>query len=307
MRWTTIEQLVKDLGLSVESQDIDHVKSAIDKELKLAHPDKFGGDFPSAEIRTRFFDLSAAREWLFGLSNTQNVLVPISQLNSLIATLGESQRSETKSEVRDLINSSRDEQRRSSHERYFFPKLGSGILGGLCTFLWSFPTVLKDHELLMTLFGGTMGQAFLADMTLLSTIAFIVIWFQERREELVVENLMTEQGRTSCFKGFLFDLADGRPLNVVVVTLNELTAYVQDFVVAKTSAMRHGHHPLGRIVATLFRPKPKTSVMEKIASATLLDLEQRQLLTRVQEQSFEVVYRLNEAAINQLEGNSPEK
>lgn len=147
MRWSSIDELIKDLELEIDSSDEASVKSEIRKQLSIIHPDKNNGRFSSDSAKERFNKLTEALKFLSKRKKESQALISIDPPSAIIKAITTAL-APTKEE---RLNRERDECRNirksAIRSRYFFPRLRSGFFAGLCGLLVTFGEQLKTHPL----------------------------------------------------------------------------------------------------------------------------------------------------------------
>ena len=66
MSWDSVQSLVREFNLQVDTTDIDSIRAELRRHQAELHPDKTGGSFRSQTDEERFHRLSKAIEYLDG-------------------------------------------------------------------------------------------------------------------------------------------------------------------------------------------------------------------------------------------------
>jgi hypothetical protein len=145
VNFQSINQIKEQFNL--ESENISELKKQILQILKQIHPDNNSGEFKSESDKEKFTLLTEALEFLNNENNSEALIAP--DKNTDITNFAKN--ALTIAEQEERINQKKDECRSvnkaSSKSRYFFPRLGSGILFSFCGLIVAFAEQLKTHPL----------------------------------------------------------------------------------------------------------------------------------------------------------------
>jgi len=299
MNWTATEDIVRDLKLEASPRDYDALKRELRTRLATLHPDKNGGVFPDKGIEEMYNSVSSAYEFVTHASDDSRALIPVSQLPAIIKAVREAQVAPAQLQISALRAEFRIESRMGTHDRYIFPKIGSGVFAAVCAFLFTFSGSLAGHPILGPLSKNSEMQYGLLAAASLAGIFFVLTWVRERKQEAKEEWLISEQGRRKIFNELLNQASDpmdserdGRFTGREVVTLIQRESY-------ESFSMPFLFLTPFRLLGMFTRPCLSLALAEKITEVHLLELEKRGAISRVEGPSIDTVYQIDERIFKQ--------
>ena len=90
MNWIDIEDLKTNLKLKSSSENPTELRKEIRQKMKSIHPDGNDGKFESKKLEEEFNKLSDAKDFI-DQQASNNALVPVKQLPSIIKAINEAQ------------------------------------------------------------------------------------------------------------------------------------------------------------------------------------------------------------------------
>jgi hypothetical protein len=147
MRWTTVRQLVSELGLKADPTDIRAVEQELQGLRLELHPDRNGGTFEDAAHEARYY---AVDEALRFVQSSGHALVAIEQLAPALALLRELQGFSTGSRVAPAPTHDEIIQAASRrlHRHYALPRITSATLAAIFTVLIGWNSTVEESPLM---------------------------------------------------------------------------------------------------------------------------------------------------------------
>lgn len=284
MAWTSTEDIKMEMQLKSSSDDFAGLKRELRLKLAELHPDKNGGAFISTEDEEQFNKVAAAYDFVNLASQESKSLVPITQLPAIIKAVREAQTAPVQSQISHLRTECREESRFNSHRRYALPRIGSGVFAAVCASLFTFSSSLAQHPVLGFIAKSNIFQYTLLALAAYAGLFFLLTWVRERKEEALIDFLMSEEGRRRVFDR-IFDHTRQRTFSI---------RNVMD-IIQEHFGSRHYYSWIGSIATVFFaRPNIQSSLAEKIAQMHLLELEKRGAIHRVEIPSMDSLYEFDE-------------
>lgn len=201
MAWSSISSITKEYGL-LETDSFPVIIGSLKKQLASIHPDKNGGKFNNDDEEKRYHLLREAIEFVEEQMKNDNALVLLNRLPAIIESISDAiakKREPTSAEITSAFIVDYKERNR---RQLLLPKITSGILAGISSFLFFFAGQLNDHPVLKNLFStnekiipyGTLYLSFIFG------ISFVMCWFMEGRSNEKVEFLMSDAGLNDFFR-----------------------------------------------------------------------------------------------------------
>lgn len=275
MDWNSIDDIIKELKLNSSSDDFEGLKRELRAIMVKLHPDKTEGSFTSKNNEQRYIKASSALEYISGLSKDSQALVPVTALPAIIKAIHEVQLTPVQTQISQLRTEAREENRINVRSSITLPRIGSGVLASICAGLFTFSSSLERHPILSIL-DNFASQLVLLSFAIYAGVFFILTWVMERRQEELVGYLISEDGRYQIFEPLLslcqFSLLD------VLRTIRELLRQRQ----------RSG------MIILFGGRRIQPSILEKIASIHLLELENRGVIHRLDIPSIDPLYKVDE-------------
>ena len=195
MNWTSLDEMVSDIGLTAAPNDVTAVRRELRKCLAETHPDRNGGDFQSKDDEAQFNRLRMALDYVDKVTEEAKALVPITQLPAIVKAIGDMRIAPVDVRVSQLTTECKSEARTDIKSRYSLPRIGSGVFAAVCGFLVTFGQTFKDHPLLGQIADSYVTQMFLLVLAVYAGLFFALTWYAERRQEARLEWLLSEAGR----------------------------------------------------------------------------------------------------------------
>ncbi|WP_149500032.1 hypothetical protein [Roseiconus lacunae] len=303
MDWKSYSHIVDELALDVSPNDPSAVADAVRAKRIAAHPDKTGGEFTDDEHKQTYTKLNSANEWI-ERQGSNNALIPIEQLPSLIKTIGELQQPSKEEKIGKLVRDTRSEARHSRQSTYGVPRIGSGALAAIAAFLAAFPE--KFAKVFATGVEPTdAGEKarYLAELAqrqqsisilfltgaLVAAMMFCLTWLFERRDEELIESAMSSDARMDLFARLVSRIRErDDDLTFPAVKFVELVReYLGD----------RGFLPFPyRMFVPSRQARISPAVAEKIALVHLEELESRGAIEKVESRSLYQKFKIDPEA-----------
>lgn len=290
MTWTSIEQIVKDLGLDSRPDDYDGLKRELRTKLAELHPDKNGGAFSSSEDEGRYNRVSSAYEFVNLACHESTALIPVTQLPAIIKAVRDAQLAPTQLQVGQLRAECREESRLDTHNRYALPRIGSGVFAAVCASLFTFSGSLAEHPVLGILAKKMTFQLSLLGLAAYTGMFFLLTWVRERKEDALADYLMSEKARREIFDQVLHNT---HAVSKGATPRQFSIRNVMDVIEERWGGRRH-YHSSPIFLSVFFGNRGvKPSLIEKIAQIHLLELEKRGAIHRIETPSMDSIYEFD--------------
>ncbi len=247
------------------------------KDLRSSlHPDKNGGTFSSEEEKKRYHFLDEAVKQVELKNQSDNQLIPISQLPALIETITKTISTQNKPNSIELEKAYKESFRSELSRKYMGSKIGSGIFAAITGFLFTQASDLIKHPIVGPFFDTEIGMQYLIISFVGSIVLFVITWIYERREETLSNYLLSEEALRDIYS-IVRKHSDGG-----VIETNDIRR-----------AIRHNYgqrylSPFNR----LLRPRLGSAIIDKILEVQLQKLIDRKVIEVVDTPSIELVYRV---------------
>jgi hypothetical protein len=286
--WTSVDELVRDLGISADPNDPEAVRTAVRRLLTDEHPDRTGGAFSSAEKQERYHQLNAALAYLDERASQQ--LVRISDVTALVKAVQQAIQPVTERDVK-VRTEFQTIVRSDARSRYAASRIGSGVFAAVCAGIITFSGYLKDNPLFAPLLMSPKIYELLFMLLGISSVLFLASWMLEHRDANFAEWLSSQVGIRSILKQVLrsSSLQDGHPQ----FTFSDVV-----------SAITESRPPRG--VFSLFLPPPfwppriTQTAAEKLAKLHLDDLESRGIARKIEGRRLDTTYGISDDAAAEI-------
>lgn len=279
MEWDSQDDVIREFKLSSTASDMEGINRELVSIQSNLHPDRHGGVFPSPEDKEKYHRVSDAIRFISDLSSASKALIPISQLPAIIKAINEAQMVPKETQIYQFRKDIRQENHEVQHSSYRLPRVGSGMFGTICLGLFTFSNVFEQHAILGPLLENSLSQYLLLVFSGYAGVFFTYTWFRERRQEARVEFLLTEDGLRESFSGLL---EKGKRFSLRDVLRNMYQGRA-----------RYRISALSPLSILLGGSGIRSSILEKIANAHLLELENRGAIHRLDIPSIEPTYEVD--------------
>lgn len=296
MTWISTKQIIEDLGLKSKPDDYDGLKRELRTKLAEIHPDKNGGAFSSLEDEELYNQISSAYEFVNLTCRESTALIPVTQLPAIIKAVKDAQLAPTEHQVGQLRAECREESRLDTHNRYALPRIGSGVFAAICASLFTFSGSLAKHPVLGSLAQNMTVQVLLLVMAAYAGIFFLMTWIRERKEEELIDYLMSETARREIFHHIMFHIhhADGNDSTSRQFSIRDVMEVIEE---RWGGRRRYSSSPFIFLSVFLGSRGIKPSLIEKIAQIHLLEMEKRGAIHRIEAPSMDLVYEFDDKLI----------
>lgn len=308
MQINNIHDIINQFGL--KSTDIPTITDELKKLRIELHPDKNGGDFLDDNHKSKYYDIEDSLRWL----ETNNTLVPLSQLTDLVRLIKDLDKPKEPSEkelmkqIESDLSIRLDKAKSSFSKAFHFPKIAVSTLTGIISFVWLFPDQLESHPIL-----GDLSRSFwFAQAWLILFLASIYLWvfnyIIEIKQTSFNKNIESNAFQLDIFKAFLKDRlvkSSDRYLNdgFLVFSKAQLIAFLRNRL-HKGSKRRPVHLVLAVYTFGLTLAKPRIDVesLENLADLILKKNLTKGTLQVYDSRSIDDLYKtnINEREINTL-------
>jgi len=296
MTWISTKQIIKDLGLKSKPDDYDGLKRELRTKLAEIHPDKNGGAFSSPEDEELYNRISSAYEFVNLACRESTALIPVTQLPAIIKAVKDAQLAPTEHQVGQLRAECWEESRLDTHNRYALPRIGSGVFAAICASLFTFSGSLAKHPVLGSLAQNMTVQVLLLVMAAYAGIFFLMTWVRERKEEELIDYLMSETARREIFHRIMVHIhhADGNDSTSRQFSIRDVMKVIEE---RWGGHRRYSSSPFIILSVFLGSRGIKPSLIEKIAQIHLLEMEKRGAIHRIETPSMDLVYEFEDKLI----------
>ena len=204
--YTSIDEIRKEFGFS-ENADIETMKKELTQEQKKIHPDV--NENYTQEDNKRFSRIAEAKDFLKKYDST---LVPVSVITDLLKVAKKDNEISKIEKLETNIAISVQKKYLEIKHRFLPRKITLGAIMAVVTFLWSFPSALKEHpyfgEFFLEASRASYSGAFIiltALWLMLMIISIGLLWLTFMRESRLkrilynFENLSNQYEIFSCF------------------------------------------------------------------------------------------------------------
>lgn len=296
MTWTSTKQIIEHLGLKSKHDDYDGLKRELRTKLAEMHPDKNGGAFSSPEDEELYNRISSAYEFVNLACRESTALIPVTQLPAIIKAVKDAQLASTEHQVAQLRAECLEESRLDTHNRYALPRIGSGVFATICASLFTFSGSLAKHPILGSLAENMIVQISLLMMSAYAGIFFLMTWIRERKEEELIDYLMSETARREIFHYIMshMHLADRNESKARRFSIMDVMKVIEEHW---GGHRRYISSPLIFLSVFLGNRGIKPSLIEKIAQIHLLEMEKRGAIHRIETPSMDLVYEFEDGLV----------
>ena len=158
MKYKSIDEIIKDFGIN--STDIGDIKKELRQILKDIHPDKNGDRFKSKLDEINYHKILSALEFF----EQEFALVTKAELTALTTIIKDSSSPLKEQKQIEVLDKKIDALIKTYKDSNYTPKISSAVISVIITFLWLFPTTIKEHPVLSRLI-------------LPNSLIFTIVWF----------------------------------------------------------------------------------------------------------------------------------
>lgn len=224
MKYKSIDEIKKDFGIS--SSDISEIKTELREILKEIHPDKNGEKFKNKLDEVNYHKILSAFEFF----EQEFAFVAKAELTALTAIIKDSSSPLKEQKQIEVLDKKIDSILQKYKDSIRTPKISSAVISVVFTFLWLFPSTIKDHPILSRFISS-------------GSVAFTVIWFYSvcitggywllaKRRELRIEEATKKLGlefiQNRLFNLFIKTRAETKETNNVGFTKDQLITFLTE-------------------------------------------------------------------------------
>ena len=220
MAYTSIKQICKEFGIN-DSMDVETIKKELTQMQKELHPDT--NDNYTQQDEGQFSRITEAKEFLKRYDTT---LVPVSEIADLLQIVKkENEISKIKNLEENLLQSIEKKVLEIKHS-YLPRKITAGSVMAVITFLWAFPSALKEHPIIGQYFetvydGGYLILTIIWLMLVIGSIELLLITFmRESRLKHILYDLEKLNNQYKIFSWFINEIQNNE------FTQQDLEAYI---------------------------------------------------------------------------------
>ncbi|MEO6304261.1 MAG: hypothetical protein ABIP51_13935 [Bacteroidia bacterium] len=197
MKYKSIDEVTKDFGIN--STNIGEIKKELRQILKDIHPDKNGDKFKSKLDEINYHKILNALEFF----EQEFALVTKAELMALTTIIKDSSSPLKEQKQIEVLEKKIDALVKTYKESNYAPKISSAAISVIITFLWLFPTTIKEHPVL---------TKFISPSSLIFTVVWLyslfitgVYWLSTKRRENRIEDA-TKKLNLESIQNRLFDI-----------------------------------------------------------------------------------------------------
>ncbi len=203
--WNSISHIIRELNLRSEPSDIKAVQNELRAKLAEYHPDYTGGEFLNEEIKGKFHQIKSAIDYTKSLETKS--LVPVECLPEIVRAVAEALQPISKNETINLQERFIYNFRKSQKHRSFTPRITCGTLATVSGLLATFPEIVLKHPVTRYIISTSNHQtvietgisALFGLLFIVTNFIFLLLWIQEKRQIVVAEYMVSEQGCREIF------------------------------------------------------------------------------------------------------------
>lgn len=273
MSWASVTELISDLHLKSKPDDILSIRSEIKEKLTKVHSDTTNGTYESKESENLTYKLTGALNFLDDQNNKSNQLINIEQFSAITKVFSEALSKKETPSLEEVKNNFLTQYKSSQSAKFSLPRMGSGVFGGVCAFLFTFSGQLKDHPLIGKAASNPEFYNGLVGMFIIAGIFFISTWMLEWIENSKVEQLMSGKMKNKIFGNMLSEILRYSNQDIeknvpIRFTLTDLSHQIE-------------------------RKRISQNQSEKIAKLHLQELSERGVIKEAEIQSIDPTYEIN--------------
>lgn len=217
---TSLDEIVKRFGLSVDHVDHESVVQALRLRLVELHPDRNGGDFETADSKRVFLEIKDAIKSIE--AGRSEALIPLRDVQKFMESLAKSLGPVGGVNER-MLHAQQAREIHNGVKLYHRPfRLTSGVFAGICSGLVFFMGSFKENPLFGPLLQMRGVQLSLAALWFYSGVFFLFAWLGERRAESYADCLNTDEGLSITFKKLMAGGVSRLPNGVMVFSRRNL-------------------------------------------------------------------------------------
>jgi hypothetical protein len=279
MSWASVEDLISDLNLKSDPFEIKSIRSEIKEKLTRVHPDTTSGTYESKQSKDLTYKFTEALNFLDDQNNNSKELISISQVSAITKAVSEALNKTKTPSLDEARNSFLTEYKSSQSSKLMMPRVGSGVFGSVCAFLFTFSGQLKEHPILGALTKDPKFYESLSAMIVISGIFFVSTWMLEWMENAKIEQLMSWKNKKEIFGKMLSEIKehsnfDNEDNSFIKFTINDVSRHV--------------------------RRRVRQNQAEKIAKLYLQELTERGVIKESKVKSIEPTFEISKQLADEL-------
>ncbi len=293
--YTNINDIKKDFGL--QTDDISDLKKELKVLIKDIHPDKNKGEFKNKLDEINYQKIISALDYL----DQDFAIVPKSELTALTTILKDNFPAKREEEQIKNLEDKIDKTIKIYRKSNLAPKISSTVIASMLTFIWLFPSTVKDHPILSEYLSpkNIIFTAFWFSSLFLT----IVYWLLSKRNEEQLKDMIKrfnlESVQNKLFESFSrMEIYQAKKDNLTFFTFSkdELIGHLTDLntFTLEYSPQRRGRklNPLN--IFGILSPKNKNIDLELAQTLTDIIIERakrKNLIQLEQDQNLSDTYR----------------
>jgi len=272
----TLTELASKLGLPEDTEE-PKIRKAARKRMKEIHPDQNDGDFSSESEKQELLKITSI---LNNSNSNTEALTSVDQATDLVNVIKNSGLLSSQSQVSELRKDCKSEYREQQSSRYTFPRIGSGALAAVTSFLATFPGQLADDPVVGEFIATSSVRLSFLLLAFCSGLFFVLTWYNEKREREKLDWLLSSEGLTLMLDNLVAKTVDREDAEKIVFSRNEFARIVRNRLGRRTL------YPLPSYGSV------SPSTVDSVTDAHLAELERRGAIEEVDSDGWKIKYRL---------------
>jgi hypothetical protein len=277
----------------IDSDNLDIIKDKLNELRTTLHPDKTNGVFENEEIKEKYYTVNNAIEYIDKVKNNQSLVV-VEKMTDLMKVITDLIPNSKNSSLETNLNINITNAISTYHSSLTFPKISLTIIAAVVTFIFLFPSLVKDSPSLSEVVDTTNPTFIIFWLMFLFSSAFL--WFISYTSETNAKRklifLKVDSTQNLLFKSFLhFKNSDS------VFTKDELTNFIYMYGDGRHSdPYLDDNQPSLEFVRkrfSLFKSEIITiEIAQNIAELILIRAEKNKIILKVESSSLSETYTI---------------
>lgn len=199
----SIEQIKKEFNIKVDQ--VHGIRKELKRIQASIHPDKNNGEFISDSEKNQYLSINEAIDYIDNY-NEKRALMPLREITDLVNVIKELIPSSAEKQESKLVENLETKIKNiKDRHKYWYPKITSTAIFAVLSFIWLFPSALKENPILNKFID--IDGSIIFGIWITSFIITAFVWLVLLREEELERNflsvLKTETMQDSIFVGFI--------------------------------------------------------------------------------------------------------
>ena len=212
MKFNCLNDIIEYFKLSTNS--VEDIEKELKVLLKPLHPDSNQSDkFKNAREEKLYYEIRSALDFLDENKNVNSLTTKdeITALVEIVKTLTLVKEEKTKEDLIEkkevVLTGKIQESIKIFHKSYSVPKITSLVLTGILTAMWLFPTTVKEHPVLSSIFKNSENSYIFVFFSFFSLFITSMIWIKvkvtEKRDNEIKSSYKLESTQNNIFSHFI--------------------------------------------------------------------------------------------------------